>query len=193
MSPDVTELAVAAISAVGQHVVLLRRRPGSVPPAVRVRRTRTPPGSAPLSSEPVPNVDRTIGSRNGGRVTLNLHGDLTAGSFQMALDNFSADGVHTFAGTALFETGAGGAFQHVADVRRVGVESQEDTISFYRADMRVAWQGQTNGTIGSNSRAGSLDAAWDGTKFAGVDGWRIGDRGPRPVPGAEPCVRTSRR
>ena len=141
MSPDGTELAAAAISEVGQHVVLLRRRPRSVPPLVRARRTRTPPGSAPLSSQPVPNVNRTISSRNGGRVTLNLDGDLAAGSFQMALDNFSADGVHVFAGTALFETGSGGAFRHAADVRRVGVESQEDTLSFYNADMRVAWRG----------------------------------------------------
>ena len=193
MSPDGTELAAAAISEVGQHVVLLRRRPRSVPPPVRARRTRTPPGSAPLSAQPVPDVNRTISSRNGGRVTLNLDGDLGVGSFQMALDNFSADGVHVFAGTALFETGSGGAFRHAADVRRVGVESQEDTLSFYNADMRVAWQGQTGGTIESNSRAGDLAAAWDGTKFAGQDGWRIGDRGPRPVPGAEPCVRASRR
>jgi hypothetical protein len=193
MSPDGTELAVAAISAVGQHVVLLRRRPRSVPPPVEARRTRTPPGSLALSAQPVPDINRTIGSRNGGRVALSLNGDLAAGNFQMALDNFSSDGVHVFAGTALFQTAAGGAFRHVADVRRVGVESQEDTLSFYKADMRVAWQGQTGGTIGSNSRAGSLDAAWDGTRFAGVDGWRIGDRGPRPVPGAEPCVKASRR
>jgi len=59
--------------------------------------------------------------------------------------------------------------------------------------MRVAWQGQTGGTIGSLSRAGSLDAAWNGTQFAGQDGWRVGDRGPRPVPGAEPCERANRR
>jgi hypothetical protein len=193
MSPDGTELAAAAISPVGQHVVLLRRRPRSVPPPVQARRTRTPPGSVPLSSQPVPTINRTIGSSRGGRVTLFLDGDLAAGNFQMALDNFSSDGVHVFAGTAVFQTAGGGAFRHAADVRRVGVESQEDTLSFYRADMRVAWQGQTSGTIESNSRAGSLAAAWDGTRFAGLDGWRIGDRGPRPVPGAEPCVRASRR
>jgi hypothetical protein len=193
MSPDGTELAVAAISDVGQHVVLLRRRPRTVPPPMRVRRSRTPPGTVPLSAQPIAAVNRTMDSRAGGRVSLSLDGDLDSGNFQMALDNFSSDSVHVFAGTAQFQTAATGAFRHVADVRRVGVESQEDTRSFYRADMRVAWQGQTGGTIGSLSRAGSLDAAWDGTRFAGLDGWRIGDRGPRAVPGAEPCVRTSRR
>ena len=193
MSPDGTELATAAISEVGQHVVLLRRRPRTVPPAVRVRRTRTPPGSAPLSSQPILSVNRTMDSRAGGRVSLNLDGDLDSGDFLMSLDNFSSDSVHVFAGTAEFHTAATGGFRHLADVRRVNVESQEDTLSFYRADMHVAWQGQTSGTIGSNSRAGSLDAAWDGAKFSGVDGWRIGDRGPRPVPGSEPCVRAQRR
>ena len=192
MSADGTELAAAAISDVGQHVVLLRRRPRSVPPPVQVRRTRTPPGSVPLSSQPIQTVNRSMAAR-GGRVGLNLEGDLSSGNFEMVLENFSTDSVHVFAGSAVFQTGAGGAFRHAADVRRVGVESQEDTRSFYRADMRVAWQGQTGGTIGSLSRAGSLDAAWDGTKFAGLDGWRIGDRGPRPVPGAEPCVETKRR
>ena len=121
---------------------------------------------------------------------LKLDGDLSAGSFEMGLDNFTTDAEQVFTGTALFQTGAGGAFRHVADVRHVGNESQEDVLAFYRADMRVAWQGATGGTIGSRSRAGDVAAAWDGSQFAGQDGWRVGDRGPRPVPGAEPCERT---
>jgi hypothetical protein len=110
----------------------------------------------------------------------------------MGLDNFIMDAGLVFAGSALFQTGAGGAFRHVADVHRVRVGSQEDVLAFYRADMRVAWQGATGGTIGSRSRAGDVAAAWDGSQFAGQDGWRVGDRGPRPVPGAEPCERTKR-
>ncbi len=191
MSPDGTELATAAISAVGQHVLLLRRRRTAVPPAVPVRRTRTPPGSSPLATQPVLTVNRTMESRRGGRVTLKLDGDLSAGSFEMGLDRFSTDALHVFAGSGTFHT-AGGAFRHTADIRRVGLESQEDTIDFYRADMGVAWQGETGGTIASRSRAGDLAAAWDGAKFAGQDGWRVGDRGPRPVPGTAPCERTPR-
>ena len=64
---------------------------------------------------------------------------------------------------------------------------------FYRADMRVDWEGATNGTIASRSRSGELAAAWDGAVFAGQDGWRRGDRGPLPVPGSEPCVRAGER
>jgi hypothetical protein len=191
MSPDGTELAAAAISAVGQHVVLLRRRPRSVPLPVSVRRTRTPPGSSPLSAQPLLPVDRTMESRRGGRVTLKLDGDLAAGNFTMTLDNFSTDGVHVFAGTAAFQMAAGGAFRHTADIRRVGLESEEDSLVFYRANMRVAWQGTTDGTISSRSRSGDLAAAWDGAIFAGQDGWRIGDRGPRPVPGSLPCERAT--
>ena len=192
MSPDGTELAAAAISAVGEHVLLLKRRPRSVPPPVAVQHTRTPPGSAPLSSQPIVTVNRGMESRRGGRVTLKLGGDLSAGSFEIGLDNFTMDAIHVFAGSALFQTAAGGAFRHAADVRRVGLESQEDELAFYRADMRVAWQGVTGGTISSRSRAGDLAAAWDGSKFAGQDGWRVGDRGPRPVPGAEPCEQKAR-
>jgi hypothetical protein len=139
-----------------------------------------------LSTQPIQTVQRTIESRRGGRVTLSLDGDLTAGSFAMTLDNFSTDAVRVFAGTAAFHTDDGG-FRHTADVRRVGLESQEEEIDFYRADMRVAWQGTTSGTISSRSRSGDLAAAWDGAMFAGQDGWRVGDRGPRPVPGALPC------
>jgi hypothetical protein len=193
MSPDGTELAVAAISAVGQHVLLLKRRRRTVGPPLPVRRTRTPPGSSPLSQQPILTVNRGMPSRRGGQVFLKLDGDLAAGSFEMGLDNFTTDAVHVFAGSALFQTAAGGAFRHVADVRRVGLESQEEELAFYRADMRVAWQGTTGGTIASRSRAGDLAAGWDGSKFAGQDGWRVGDRGPRPVPGAEPCEQTTRR
>jgi hypothetical protein len=193
MSPDGTELAAAAISPVGQHVLLLKRRRRRVLPPVPVRRTRIPPGSSPLSPQPVLTVNRGMDSRRGGRVFLKLAGDLSAGSFEMGLDNFTTDAIHVFAGTALFQTGAGGAFRHVADVRRVGLESQEEEFASYHADMRVAWQGSTGGTISSRSPAGDLAAAWDGSKFAGQNGWRVGDRGPRPVPGAEPCERTNRR
>lgn len=192
MSPDGTELAAAAISPVGQNVLLLKRRPRSVPPPVAVRRTRTPPGSSPLSAQPIQSVSRTIPSRRGGRVALKLDGDISAGSFEMSLDNFTLDAVQVYAGSAVFQTAAGGAFRHVADVRRIGVESDEDELASYRADMRVAWEGETSGTISSRSRAGDLTAAWDGSKFAGQDGWRVGDRGPRPVPGAEPCERAVR-
>jgi hypothetical protein len=191
MSPYGTELAVAAISAVSEHVLLLKRRRRTVPPPVAVRRTRTPPGSSPLATQPILSVNRGMESRGGGHVFLKLGGDLSAGSFEMGLENFTTDAVHVFAGNALFQT-AGGTFRHVADVRRVGIESQEEEKAFYRADMRVAWQGATGGTISSRSRAGDLAAAWDGSKFAGQDGWRVGDRGPRPVPGAEPCEKTTR-
>lgn len=191
MSPDGTELAIAMISAVGQHVALLRRRARTVPAPVRPRRTRTPPMSGPLAQQPVLPVERTIESPRGGRVSMKLDGDVSSGSFAMELDNFSTDGVHVFAGPAAFQTGGGG-FRHTADVRRVGLESEEDALVFYRANMRVAWQGVTDGTIASRSRAGNLAAAWDGTMFAGQDGWRVGDRGARPVPGVDPCVRAGR-
>jgi hypothetical protein len=190
MSPDGTELATAAISAVGRHVVLLKRRLPTVPTPARVRRTRTPPGSGPLAPTPAPSVDRTLVSRYGGQASLSLDGGISTGRFAMELHDFSTDGVHFFAGPASFQTDDGG-FRHTAAVRRVELESQEDVLVFYRADMRVGWQGVTNGTIASRSRAGNVGAAWDGTAFAGQNGWKMGARGARPVPGTQPCFRAN--
>jgi hypothetical protein len=127
-------------------------------------------------------------SRHGGRVSLNLDGTIRSGRFEMELENFTNDGVHVFAGSALFQTDGGG-FRHTAGIRRVELESQEDELVFYRADMRVGWLGVTNGTIASRSRSGNVAAAWDGAMFAGQDGWRVGDRPARPVPGTAPCTR----
>ena len=188
MSPDGTELAVAAISAIGQQVVLLKRRLRHVPPAARVRRTRIPPGSGPLAATPMPPVQRTLTSRRGGRVTLSLDGELASGDFSVELDNYTNDGVHVFAGPARFATGGGG-FLHTARIRQVGLEAEEDDLVFYRADMRVAWDGVTNGSISSRSRSGNVAVAWDGAMFAGQNGWRVGARGPRPVPGTARCVK----
>jgi hypothetical protein len=194
MSPDGTELAVAMISAVGASVIVLERRARAVPPAVAVRRTRMPPGSIELSANPAAPFERTIGSERGGRVRLKLEGEVSSGRFEMELTNFSADGVFVFAGTALFVTDGAG-FRHTADVRRVNLESQEEETVFYRADMQVDWREGgagspvTKGTIASDSRSGSVAAAWDGTTFAPQGRWKAGNRGPRPVPGAERCRR----
>ena len=194
MSPDGTDLATAMHSPAGQSVVLLHRPPRAVPPPVAVRGTPTPPGTAPLSNTPIAPIDRTIASRRGGRVKLQMSGTLTQGDFSIAFDNFSADGVHIFGGSASFQT-AGGGFRHVADIRRVNLESQEEVGVFYNADVRVAWQDPsapgsppvTDGTMASLSRSGDMAAAWDGATFAPQDGWNAGNRGPRPVPGAKRC------
>jgi hypothetical protein len=198
MSPDGTELAVAMTSAVGSNVVVLRRAADAVGPPVAVRATPSPPGSAELSAAPLAPVDRTVDSEFGGRLTLRLDGELGAGDFSFAFENFSDDGVHFFGGTARFQTRAGG-FRHTADVRRVNLESQEEVGVFYNADMQVVWReeiapgvdGQpvTSGSIASLSRSGDCSAAWDGSTFAPQDGWNAGNRGPRPVPGAMRCRR----
>jgi hypothetical protein len=197
MSPDGTELAVAMISAVGANVLVLERSARAVLPAVPVRRTRTSPGSIALSPNAVSPFERTMGSQRGGRVRMRLEGEVSSGSFEMELTNFSADGVFLFAGTASFGTGGGG-FRHVADVRRVNLESQEEESVFYRADMQVEWRADgvgepvTGGSIESASRSGDVAAAWDGSTFAPQGLWKAGNRGPRPVPGALPCRRASR-
>lgn len=192
MSPDGTVLAVAMLSAVGANVILLERSTRGLPPPVPVRRTRIPPGSIDLTQTAIGPVDRTIGSQRGGQVRLRFEGEVASGSFRMDLDNFSADGVHVFAGTAAFDTGMGG-FRHAADVRRVNLESQEEESVFYRADMQVDWPADaagepgTSGTIASASRSGDVAVAWDGTTFAPQGLWKAGNRGPRPIPGAERC------
>ena len=194
MSPDGRDLATAMISAAGSSIVLLRRSARAVPPPVPAQATPVPPGAAPLAATPIGPVERTIESRRGGRVTLRLQGDLAAGDFQMTFENFSADGVHVFGGDASIRT-RGGGFRHVADVRRVNLESQEDVRVFYSADMQVDWvepdavdgQPATGGTVASLSRSGDLDAAWNGSQFAPQRRWNAGNRGPRPVPGAKRC------
>jgi hypothetical protein len=197
MSPDGTELAVAMLSAVGSNVIVLERSPQVVPPAVAVRPTRTSPGSIPLTPNAVSPFERTMQSERGGRVRLKLEGEVSSGSFEMELVNFSADGVFVFAGTAAFQLGEGG-FRHAADVRRVNLESQEEESVFYRADMQVDWRAAadvapvTSGSIESASRSGDVAAAWDGTTFAPQGRWKAGNRGPRPVPGAQRCRRASR-
>jgi WD40 repeat protein len=194
MSPDGTELAVAMISAVGSNVIVLERSPRVVPPPVAVGRTRRPPGSIPLSPNPLSPFERTMPSRRGGHVRLRLEGEVSSGSFEMEFTNFSSDGVFIFGGSARFDTRDGG-FQHVADVRHVAVESQEEERVFYTADMQVDWSPNdvdppvTGGSIASNSRSGDVAAAWDGTTFAPLGKWKAGNRGPRPVPGALPCRR----
>ena len=194
MSPDGTELAIATHSVAGSNVVLVRRRPRSVPAPARVRATPSSRGAIPLTASPLRPVNRTMPSERGGQVTLNLEGEVTSGDFQMELGNFSADGVHVFSGTARFQTD-GGAFRHTADVRRVNLESQEEVNVFYSADMRVDWPAGTpavpvtDGTIASRSRAGNVAAAWDGSTFAPQDGWRAGGRAALPIPGARRCRR----
>jgi hypothetical protein len=194
MSPDGTDLATAMISPAGSSVVLLHRPPRAVPPPVAVRATPTPPGAAPLAGTPITPVNRVMESRRGGRVTLLMSGDVANGDFSAVFENFSADGVHFFGGSASFRTGGGG-FRHQADVRRVNLESQEEVRVFYEADMRVDWRepgalngaATTNGTVASLSRSGDCAAAWDGTTFAPQEGWNAGNRGPRPVPGSKRC------
>lgn len=197
ISADGQDLAVAMTSSLSSNVVVLHRAARNVPAPVPVGGTPAPKGAVPLSSQPLRPVDRTIESPRGGRVVLRLDGDLAEGRFAMGLQNFSADGVHVFAGTATFETGGGG-FHHTADVRRVGLESQEEVNIFYKADMQVAWEGTpsggegTSGTFASVSRSGNLTAAWNGSIFE-PDGWKAGDRGARPVPGTRKCRRARRR
>jgi hypothetical protein len=175
MSPDGTDMAVAMNAPVGSWIVLLHRPPRAVPPPAAVRATPTPPGAAALSASPISSVDRVIQSRRGGNVTVQLSGELDQGEFRVAFDNFSPDGVFIFGGNASFQTGGGG-FRHVADVRRVNLESQEEQRVFYAADMQVDWPTEgaagtegplaTGGTISSLSRSGDCTAAWDGTTFA---------------------------
>lgn len=192
MSPDGTDLATAMIGPTGSSIVLAHRRPEAVPPPAVVRTTPTPPSAAPLSNGAVGSVNRVIQSRRGGHVSLEMNGDLANGQFRVVFDNFSSDGVFFNAGQASFETAAG-AFRHVADVRRVNLESQEDVNVFYEADLQVDWpegdppQPVTKGTISSQSRSGDCEAAWDGTTFAPQDGWDAGNRGPRPIPGSKRC------
>lgn len=194
MSPDGTELAVAMLSAAGSNVLLLERPARVVPPPVTVRTTPLPPGTIPLTQNPVGPFERTMQSRRGGHVTLKMQGDLSSGLFEMQLDRFSSDGVFIFGGTASFATAAGG-FRHAADIRHVEVESQEEETVFYRADVQVDWRAGgsdppvTNGSIASSSRSGDVAAVWDGSTFAPQGRWKAGNRGPRPVPGAQPCNR----
>ena len=200
MSPDGTDLATAVHSPTGVRVVLLHRKPRVVPPPAAIQTTPTPPGTAPLSNALMTPVNRVIAGREGGSANLAMSGDLANGDFRVEFTNFSSDGVHFFGGSVSFQTGGGG-FEHLANVRRVNLESQEDVRVFYDADMRVAWQApgvpasppSTGGTIASLSRSGDMAAAWDGTTFAPQDGWTAGNRGPRPVPGARRCpTRTPR-
>jgi hypothetical protein len=198
MSADGQDLAVAMTSALSTNVVVLHRAARDVPPLAPAGRPPAPRGAIPLSPEPLRAVDRTMSSQRGGSVALKLDGELAQGSFSVAFENFTPDGVHVFAGTAAFETASGG-FRHTADVRRVGLESQEDVNVFYRAAMQAAWPGGeaggepgSSGTIASDSRSGNVGAAWDGTSFAPLDGWKAGDRGPRPIPGTRKCRRARR-
>lgn len=200
MSADGTELAVALRSPASSGVVLMRRRPRAVPPAARVRPTGSSRGAISLAADPIGPVDRTMPSPRNGRVRLRMDGDIREGDFLAEFENFTSDGVHVFGGSARFQTGGGG-FRHVADVRRVGLESQEEVNVFYTADMRVAWNGAagnlaapvTDGTIASRSRSGNVAAAWDGSVFAPQDGWRAGNRWPRPIPGSRKCRRRRQR
>ncbi len=194
MSPDGTELAVAMLSAVASNVILLARPGRNVPPAARVRPTPAFAGSIPLSSDPAPPFERVVESPRGGRVRLKIQGDLESGLFEMELDNFSPNGVFIYGGNASFSTAAGG-FSHTANVRHIDLESAEEEESvFYRADMRVDWRGGngddgpvTGGRVESSSRSGQVAAEWDGTTFAPLGRWKAGNRGPRPVPGAQRC------
>lgn len=194
MSPDGTDLATAVHGPQGASVVLLHRKPRAVPPAAEIRATPTPPGTAPLSNTPMTDVNRVIAGREGGSANVVMTGELANGDFQVSFDNFSSDGVHFFGGSAAFRT-ANGGFRHQADVRRVNLESQEEVRVFYEADVRVDWQepglptepSVTDGRIASVSRSGDMSVAWDGTKFAPLEGWTAGNRGPRPVPGAKRC------
>jgi hypothetical protein len=198
MSPDGTELAVAMLSAVGSNVILLERPARAVPPQAAVQPTKFPRGTIPLTPNPIGSFERTIEARRGGRVRLKLEGEIASGAFEMALENFSSDGVFIFGGTASFATAAGG-FRHEANIRHVEVESQEEETVFYRADMRVDWRAggteppDTDGTIASSSRSGDVAVVWDGSTFAPQGRWKAGNRGPRPVPGAFPCRRAGRR
>ncbi|HYH60106.1 MAG TPA: hypothetical protein VD790_12925 [Thermoleophilaceae bacterium] len=196
MSPDGTELAAAMVSAAGTNVILYRRSARSVPTPAVIEPTPSPPGSQALGTAPRRSVDRIVASPHGGSVRLRLTGDLSAGQFSMELDEFSQDGVHVFAGPASFNTAFGG-FRHAADVRRLGLESQEEVSVFYTADMRVAWLDSggrpvTAGSLSSRSRSGNVAAAWDGNRFAPLGRWTAGDRTPRPVPGARRCPRERR-
>jgi hypothetical protein len=200
MSPDGTDLATAVHGPQGASVVLLHRKPRAVPPAAAIRATPSPPGTAPLSNAPITDINRVIAGREGGSANVILSGELANGNFQISFDNFSSDGVHFFGGSAAFQTAAGG-FRHLADVRRVNLESQEEVRVFYEADVRVDWQDAglptsapvTDGRMASLSRSGDMAVAWDGVKFAPQDGWTAGNRGPRPVPGAKRCpTRTPR-
>jgi hypothetical protein len=199
MSADGLDLAVAMTSSLGSNVILLRRAPRSVPPAVTAAATPAPRGAVPLRTQPLRPVDRTMDSQRGGKVVLKLDGELSDGEFSVAFQSFSPDGVHVFAGDAAFSTAAGG-FRHTADVRRVGLESQEDVNIFYKADMQVDWPSDpagaggrvTGGTMASLSRSGDCVAAWDDTSFAPQEGWNAGNRGPRPVPGTRRCRRARR-
>ena len=194
MSPDGTDLATAVHSPTGSSIVLLHRKPRAVPPPAAIRATPSPPGAAPLSNVPMVPINRIVAGREGGSANLVMSGDLANGDFGVQFDNFSPDGVHFFGGSASFQTGGGG-FRHVADVRRVNLESQEEVRVFYEADMRVDWQDPgltasgptTGGTIASLSRSGDMAAAWDGLAFAPQDDWTAGNRGSRPVPGARRC------
>jgi len=202
MSRDGRDLAVAMNAPTGSDIVLIRRRRSSIPPAIGFQPTPTPPGTAPLSNTPLVEVNRVMESRRGGRVTVQFSGDLNEGEFRVVFDNFSADGVFVWGGQESFETRSEGGFRHVADIRRITLESQEDVNVFYRADMQVEWPEQgltdvqpqlvTGGSISSLSRSGDCAAGWDGATFAPQDGWNAGNRGPRPVPGSKRCHTTVR-
>ena len=191
MSPDGRELTVAAISAAGSHIVVLRRKPAAVPPPVAGAPTPSPYGAAPLRAAPFADVDRTVGSEYGGTARLQLGGRIESGHFRATFDNFSPDGVKVYAGDIEFETD-GDRFRHTADVRRVNFDETEEADTFYRATMKVGWEDVTEGTLASRSRHGETSAAWDGTRFANVAPWRAGKRGAEPIPGSRACRNTGR-
>lgn len=187
MSPDGRELAVSVQSSAASHVVLLRRPGRSVPPPAAVRATPVPKGARPLPVEPPGAMDRTVESDFGGRMRLQLDGELGAGRFSAELDAFNSDGTRAFTGAMTFETGGGG-FRHTADVTRVNFDTTEDARTYYSADMRVD-SPDTGGMLDGRSRIAATTAVWDGTTFAPQAPWRAGRRSPDPVPGSRPCRR----
>lgn len=191
MSPDGRELAVATISTAGSNIVIMRRRPGAVPPSVPVQTTLGPRGAIPLRTAPFADLDRTVASEFGGQAHLKISGTLDEGHFEATFDNFNADGVKVYAGSMDFDT-SGGNFRHFADVKRVNYDETEEADTFYRANIKVGWEGVTDGTLDSRSRHGTTSAAWDGSTFAKIAPWRAGRRRPEPIPGSKPCPDTGR-
>lgn len=198
MSNGGGDLAVSMTSSGASDVVLLRRKRRAVPAGVRARATPTPSAAQPLEPRGAASVERRMQSRFGGDVELALGGTLASGEFRMTLDRFNVDGQGVYSGSAAFLTDSGG-FRHTADVRRLSYDADEEAVTYYRADARVAWKGsalagpETAGTLESRSRSGLFKVAYDGTTFAPQDGWRAGHRGSDAIPGARRCRKRRRK
>ena len=186
---------MAAISPVGQHVVLLERTAARRAAAgARCGRRRTPRGRRRSRRRRSCPSSARCESRRGGQVQAEARRRTRRrGPSRWSSRTSSPDGVHVFDGTCGVPDGAGRLPPHGRGAARRGrVAGGGERVLPGRHARRLA-RARPNGDD-REPLALRRASPPPGTErsFARQDGWRIGDRGPRPVPGSQPCVRTRR-